>query len=350
MSEQEAIDVLVNRAEQARVEFLQLDQQQVDEIIKQMTLAGVEQYMELAKLAVEETKRGVFEDKCTKNLFATEEIYHSIKYNRTVGVISQNEEEDYYEVAEPVGVLAGITPVTNPTSTVMFKSLIAMKTRNPIIFSFHPGAQQCSAAAAKLMRHAAVRAGAPAHCIGWIEHPSIEATKLLMNHTGVAMVLATGGAGMVRSAYSTGKPALGVGPGNVPCYIEKTAHLRRAVNDLIMSKTFDNGMICASEQAVILDGEIAAETVSLLEANGCYFLKPEEIALVEQMATCEESCSLNADVVGRSALEIAQMAGITVPTWTKILVAPLTGVGPDYPSWRKRRLLIKPLLPTLGPR
>jgi acetaldehyde dehydrogenase/alcohol dehydrogenase len=336
MSEQEAIDLLVNRAEQARVEFLQLDQQQVDEIIKQMTLAGVEQYMELAKLAVEETKRGVFEDKCTKNLFATEEIYHSIKYNRTVGVISQNEEEDYYEVAEPVGVLAGITPVTNPTSTVMFKSLIAMKTRNPIIFSFHPGAQQCSAAAAKLMRHAAVLAGAPAHCIGWIEYPSIEATKLLMNHPGVAMVLATGGAGMVRSAYSTGKPALGVGPGNVPCYIEKTAHLRRAVNDLIMSKTFDNGMICASEQAVILDGEIAAETVCLMEANGCYFLKPEEIALVEQMATCEASCSLNADVVGRSALEIAQMAGITVPTWTKILVAPLTGVGPDYPLSREK--------------
>lgn len=331
-----AIDRLVARAEVARVQFLKLNQEQVDEVVKQMALAGVDRHMELAKLAVEETRRGVYEDKSTKNIFATEEVYHSIKYNRTVGIIAEDEEEDYFEVAEPVGVIAGITPVTNPTSTVMFKSIIAMKTCNPIIFSFHPGAQRCSAAAARVMLDAAVKAGAPAHCIGWIEQPSVEATKMLMNHPGVSMILATGGAGMVHSAYSTGKPALGVGPGNVPCYIEKTAKLRRAVTDLIMSKTFDNGMICASEQAVIIDKEVSTEAIKLMKENGCYFLNPEEIAKVEQMATCEESCSLNADVVGRSAQEIAEMAGITVPPRTKVLVAPLQGVGPEYPLSREK--------------
>lgn len=330
------IDQLVDQAEQARVAFLSLNQQQVDDVIQKMALAGLEHHMELAKMAVEETGRGVYEDKSTKNIFATEEVYHSIKYHKTVGVINDNEEEDYMEVAEPVGIVAGITPVTNPTSTVMFKSLICMKTRNPVIFSFHPSAQQCSTKAAKIMRDAAVAAGAPANCIAWIEEPSIDATNNLMNHPQVSMVLATGGAGMVRSAYSTGKPALGVGPGNVPCYIEKTANLHRAVTDLIMSKTFDNGMICASEQAVIIDQDVAQQVIGLLCENGCYLLNEQEVKQLESMATCNEGCSLNADVVGRSAFQIAQMAGLQVPEATKVLVAPLTGVGTEYPLSREK--------------
>ncbi|MCL6638114.1 MAG: bifunctional acetaldehyde-CoA/alcohol dehydrogenase [Firmicutes bacterium] len=330
------IDGLVERARSSLREFLAFDQERVDRIVKAMALAGLERHMELAGLAVEETGRGVYEDKITKNIFATEYIYHSIKYHKTVGVINRNEEEDYEEVAEPVGVIAGVTPVTNPTSTTLFKSLISIKTRNPIIFSFHPGARRSSAAAARIMRDAAVAAGAPEHCISWIEHPDIEATHMLMNHPGVAMILATGGAGMVRAAYSCGKPALGVGPGNVPCYIEKTANLRRAVTDLIISKTFDNGMICASEQALIVDREVAAEVEAMLVEYGCYFVGGEEKHLLEKLATAGGTCSLNADVVGRPAAAIARMAGFSVPAGTKILIARLEGVGPDHPLSREK--------------
>ena len=253
------IESLVSKAAAALREFMELDQEKVNEIIKEMSMAGLDKHMQLAKMAVEETGRGVYEDKMTKNIFATEYIYHSIKNDKTVGVINENEYEDYIEIAEPVGVIAALTPVTNPTSTAMFKSIICMKTRNPVIFAFHPSAQRCSSEAARILRDAAVKAGAPENCIQWIEKPSVEATQMLMNHPGVALILATGGAGMVQAAYSAGKPALGVGPGNVPCYIEKTADVKRAATDLILSKTFDNGMICASEQAVIVDREIAPE-------------------------------------------------------------------------------------------
>ena len=255
----EMIDRLIEKAKKASKEYLELKQDQVDEIVKQMAMAGLEHHMELAKMAVEETHRGIYEDKITKNMFATEYVYHSIKYDKTVGVISENEEEGYEEIAEPIGIIAGVTPVTNPTSTTMFKSLIAAKTRNVIIFGFHPSAQKCSTRAAEILRDAAVKAGAPEDCILWIEEPSITATMALMNHPDVNLILATGGNGMVKSAYSCGKPALGVGPGNVPCYIEKTAKLRTSVNDLVLSKSFDNGMICASEQSAIVDREIHEE-------------------------------------------------------------------------------------------
>ncbi|WP_148137590.1 bifunctional acetaldehyde-CoA/alcohol dehydrogenase [Candidatus Formimonas warabiya] len=333
---QGAVDTLVQKALKAREEFLDLNQEQIDEIVRAMALAGLDQHMELAKLAVEETKRGVYEDKITKNIFATEYIYHSIKYHKTVGIIKEDEEAGYLEFAEPVGVITGVTPVTNPTSTTLFKSLISMKTRNPIIFSFHPGAQQSSAAAARIMLKAAVQAGAPENCISWITEPSIEATQALMNHPKVALVLATGGGSMVKSAYSTGKPALGVGPGNVPCYIEKTAHIKRAANDLILSKTFDNGMICASEQGVIVDREIAAPIKEELMANGCYFLSPEEISQLEKLVTDDGTCSLNPSIVGQPASFIAETAGISVPKDTKILIAPLTGVGKDFPLSREK--------------
>ena len=211
------IDDLISKAKEASKEYMKLDQDQIDNIVKQMSMAGLEHHMELAKMAVEETGRGIYEDKITKNMFATEYIYHSIKYDKTVGIINENEEEGYEEIAEPIGIIAGITPVTNPTSTTMFKSIIAAKTRNVIIFGFHPSAQKCSVEAAKILRDAAIKAGAPENCILWIEEPSVTATTLLMNHPGINLILATGGSGMVKSAYSSGKPALGVGPGNVPC-------------------------------------------------------------------------------------------------------------------------------------
>ncbi|WP_084413357.1 bifunctional acetaldehyde-CoA/alcohol dehydrogenase [Desulfovirgula thermocuniculi] len=325
------IDELVEKANQAAREFARLDQEAVDRIVLHMALAGLEKHMELARLAVEETGRGVYEDKAMKNIFATEAVYHSIKYARTVGVIKENEEEGYVEIAEPVGVVAAVVPVTNPTSTTMFKSLICAKTRNPVIFSFHPSAQRCSAAAAQIMLEAAVAAGAPQHCISWLENPNYETTGYLMRHKGVALIVATGGAGLVRAAYSTGKPALGVGPGNVPCYIEKTANLRRAVTDLILSKTFDNGLICASEQSVIIDREVAAEVMALMKENGCYFLSEEEARLLEEVAVEKDSCTLNPRVAGQPAERIAEMAGFSVPPGTKVLVVPLKGVGPDYP-------------------
>lgn len=330
------IDGLVANAHKALEGFMKLNQEQVDAIVKAMTLAGLDNHMSLAKMAIEETNRGVYEDKITKNLFATEYIYHSIKNEKTVGVVDENEYEDYEEVAEPVGVIAGVTPVTNPTSTTMFKCLISMKTRNPIIFAFHPSGQKCSSEAARIMRDAAIEAGAPKDCIQWIECPSLEATKTLMNHKGVSLVLATGGSGMVQSAYSTGKPALGVGPGNVACYIEKTANLKRSLTDLILSKTFDNGMICASEQAVILDEEIADEAIRYMKENKCYFLSPEEIKKLEPVAINLEKGGVNPAIVGQPAAKIAALAGINVPEDTKILIAQLDGVGPKYPLSREK--------------
>ncbi len=269
----EMIDNLVARAKKASEEYLKLDQKTVDNITKAMSMAGLEHHMELAKMAVEETGRGIYEDKITKNMFATEYVYHSIKHEKTVGIIDRNEEEGYVEIAEPVGIIAGVTPVTNPTSTTMFKSIISAKTRNVIIFGFHPSAQKCSTRAAEILRDAAINAGAPEDCILWIEEPSILATRTLMNHPDVNLILATGGTGMVKSAYSCGKPALGVGPGNVPCYIDKTAKLKTSVNDLVMSKAFDNGMICASEQAVLVDKDIYQEFEKLMREARMLFCK-----------------------------------------------------------------------------
>ena len=331
------IDDLVEKAKIASQEYLKLDQEQVNNIIRAMAMAGLEHHMDLAKMAVEETGRGIYEDKITKNMFATEYIYHSIKYDKTVGVISENEEEGYVEIAEPVGIIAGVTPVTNPTSTTMFKSIIAAKTRNVIIFGFHPSAQKCSVEAAKIVRDAAVKAGAPENCVLWIEEPSITATNFLMHHPDVNLILATGGTGMVKAAYSCGKPALGVGPGNVPCYIDKTAKLKTSVNDLVLSKSFDNGMICASEQSVIVDKEIQDEFEKLMVDAGCYFLSAEDTnKLKGSMFIEEKGCALNADIVGKSPYNIAKMAGIEVPKETKVLVLKENGVGASYPFSKEK--------------
>lgn len=326
----ESIDKLVKNAQEALTEMKNLDQKRIDNIVKEMALAGLDQHMQLAKLAVEETGRGIYEDKIIKNIFATEYVYHNIKYDKTVGVISENDHEGIVEIAEPIGVIAGITPVTNPTSTTLFKSIISIKTGNPIIFAFHPSAQKCSSTAAKVVYDAAVKAGAPQNCIQWVENPSIEGTQTLMKHDGIATILATGGPGMVKSAYSSGKPALGVGPGNVPCYIEKSVNVKRAVNDVILSKTFDNGMICASEQAIIVDKEIYNQVKQEMIDNKVYFLSPTEKAKVEKLVI-NDKCTVNPSIVGMEPVKIAEMAGVKVPEDTKILVAELTGVGPDHP-------------------
>ncbi|MGN1412155.1 MAG: bifunctional acetaldehyde-CoA/alcohol dehydrogenase [Oscillospiraceae bacterium] len=319
----EMVDGLVSKAKVALDEYMKLDQEQIDKITKAMALAGLSAQMELAKLAVEETGRGIFEDKVTKNIFSTEYIWHSIKYEKTVGVIEDNENESYLEIAEPVGIVAGVTPVTNPTSTTMFKAISCVKTRNPIIFGFHPNAQKCSVRAAEIVRDAAIKAGAPENCIQWIEKPSIDATGFLMNHPDVATILATGGPGMVKAAYSAGKPALGVGPGNTPCYIEKTANIKQAVNDLILSKSFDNGMICASEQAAIIDTEVYQEATDFMKQHGCYFAKPEEVQKIQDVVINVEKMAVQPWVVGQYPWQIAEKAGIVIPKETKVLCVEL---------------------------
>ncbi|MFG5401671.1 bifunctional acetaldehyde-CoA/alcohol dehydrogenase [Enterococcus faecalis] len=330
------IDELATKANVALKAMEDFTQEQVDHIVHQMAMAALDQHMPLAKMAVEETGRGIYEDKAIKNMYASEYIWNNIKHDKTVGVINKDEQTGLIEIAEPVGVVCGVTPTTNPTSTTIFKSLIALKTRNPIVFAFHPSAQKCSAEAARIVRDAAIAAGAPENCIQWIEQPSIDATSALMNHPGIAIVLATGGAGMVKSAYSTGKPALGVGPGNVPAYIEKTAKVKRAVNDLIVSKSFDNGMICASEQAVIVDKEIYASVKAEFEAHNVYFVKPNELQKLEDAVMNEGKYAVNPAIVGNSAEKIAELAGISVPKGTKILVAELEGAGPEYPLSREK--------------
>lgn len=330
------INDLVVKANKALNILEGFNQEKIDHIVHQMAIAGLNDHMKLAKMAVEETGRGVYEDKAVKNMFATEEIWHAIKDDKTVGIIERDEDHKLVKIAEPLGVLAGVTPVTNPTSTTMFKALIAIKTRNPIIFAFHPGAQKSSAAALDSLRVAAEEAGLPAGALSYVPTPSIEATQKLMNHPGVASVLATGGPGMVKSAYSTGKPALGVGPGNVPSYIEASANIKQAVNDVLLSKSFDNGMVCASEQAIIVDQEIYKEVTDELKAQHAYIATKEEVKRLSYVVIDKEKHAVNGKIVGHSAVEIAGLAGIKVPEDTVVLIAPIDGVGDEYPLSREK--------------
>ncbi|MET4695560.1 bifunctional acetaldehyde-CoA/alcohol dehydrogenase [Endozoicomonas lisbonensis] len=334
------LDALLDRAKAAREKYLELDQEAIDRITKAMALAGQAAHMELARMAVEETGRGILEDKVTKNIFSTEFIHHSIKYDKTVGVIEDNQEEDFMLVAEPVGIVCGITPVTNPTSTTMFKSIISAKTRNPIVFAFHPSAQKCSSEAARILRDAAIEAGAPEDCILWVEKPSLEATQKLMIHPDISVILATGGSGMVRAAYSSGKPALGVGPGNVPCVIDRTADLKQATNDLVMSKSFDNGMICASEQAAIVHEAVYPQFIKEMKALNVYFTKPEETRKLAEVVIVDGH--VNSKIVGMKPVVIAEMAGIKIPAETRVIAAEIEGVGPEFPLSREK------LSPVLG--
>ncbi|MFC8126637.1 bifunctional acetaldehyde-CoA/alcohol dehydrogenase [Streptomyces sp. NPDC057302] len=351
MEAKEMVDGLVERALTALGRFTSYDQEQVDHIVKKASLAALARHGDLAKLAVEETGRGLFEDKAVKNLFACEHVVNSMRGLKTAGVISRDELNGITEIAEPVGVVCAMTPVTNPTSTTLFKALIALKTRNPIVFAFHPSAQRCSAEAARIVRDAAVEAGAPADCVQWIEEPSMEATGLLMHHAGVSTILATGGNAMVKSAYSCGKPALGVGAGNVPAYVTRSGKLRRAVHDIVLSKAFDHGMICASEQAVILDEEIYDEGIAEFERLGAYVVTAAEKTKLEEFvfgttafgADCS-GAKLNASVVGRSPRWIAEQAGFEVPEGTSVIVAECAEVGEGEPLTREK---LSPVLAAL---
>lgn len=329
---QTVIDELATKGVEALDAMANFTQEQVDHIVHQAAIAALDKHMYLAKLAVDETGRGIYEDKAIKNMYASEYIWNSIKYDKTVGVIAEDKEQGLISIAEPVGVICGVTPTTNPTSTTIFKALIALKTRNSIIFAFHPSAQKSSAEAARIVRDAAIEAGAPKDCIQWIEEPSIEATGLLMNHPKIATVLATGGPGMVKAAYSTGKPALGVGAGNVPSYIAADAKVKRAVNDIIVSKTFDNGMICASEQAAIVDAAIYDEVKAEFEAHQCVIIsKKADIAKLEKVVLNEARTAVNGAIVGHSAIEIAEKAGLKVPAGTKMLLAEIPDATMEHP-------------------
>ncbi|XKU94825.1 bifunctional acetaldehyde-CoA/alcohol dehydrogenase [Lactobacillus acidophilus] len=325
------VDNLVKRSHVALDEMANFTQEQVDKICEAVATAGEQNAYPLAKMAVEETKRGVVEDKTTKNMYASENIWNSLRHEKTVGVIEEDKELGLTKIAEPKGVIAGVTPVTNPTSTVIFKAMLALKTRNTIIFGFHPQAQKCCVETGKIIQAAAVAAGAPKDAILWIEEPSLDATTDLMNNPGVQTILATGGPGMVKAAYSSGKPAIGVGPGNGPSYIEKSANIDRAVYDIVLSKNFDNGMVCASENSVVVDDAIYDKAVEEFKKWGCYFLNKEEIKKFEEHFIDPRRGTVAGPVAGKSAYEIAKLCGVDVPKTTKVIVAEYKGVGRKFP-------------------
>lgn len=345
---QKEINELVEKAQKALEAYASYDQEKIDYIVAKASVAALDHHGSLAKLAVEETKRGVFEDKATKNLFACEYVVNHMRHLKTVGVVEDDDVTGIVKIAEPVGVVAGLTPVTNPTSTAIFKSLICLKTRNPIIFSFHPSAIQCSIAAAKVVYDAAVAAGAPKDCIQWIVEPSLEKTNLLIGHDGVATILATGGNAMVRSAYSQGKPALGVGAGNVPAYLEKSCDLKQAVNDIVMSKAFDNGMICASEQGAIVDKEIYNDAIKMFKEYRAYLCNDDEKRKLEKYMFGVDGdpsvAKLNAAVPGMNPVVLAKNAGFDIPERTSIILVECKEVGVNEPLTREK---LSPVLAVL---
>jgi len=317
----------LKEVKKAQKQFSRFTQEQVDEIFFKASIAANNKRIELAKMAVEETGMGVVEDKVIKNHYASEYIYNIYKNEKTCGIIEEDKFFGTAKIAEPLGVIAAIIPTTNPTSTTIFKALIALKTRNGIIFSPHPRAKKSTIAAAKLVLDAAVKAGAPEGIIGWIDEPSIELSQLLMKEAD--FVLATGGPAMVKAAYSSGKPAIGVGPGNAPAVIDETADIKMAVSSILMSKTFDNGVVCASEQSVIVVGKIYDEVKEEFKRRGAYILNKEEIDKARNIIL--KNGQVNADIVGQSAYKIANMAGITVPEESKVLIGEVESVGIEEP-------------------
>lgn len=305
-------------------------EEQIDKILLNMVKVAMENAVMLGQMAVEETGFGKAEDKAYKNYLASKILYQSIKDMKTIGIIHQDPDSMLMDIAEPVGLLMGIVPSTNPTSTAIFKSMIAVKSRNAIIFSPHPSAAKCTMKAARLMHDAAVAAGAPVNIINCISMPTQEATKALMDSKEVKMIIATGGPGMVRASYSSGKPALGVGAGNCPAYIEKTANVPQAVRNILASKNFDYGTICASEQSVIVEACNRDQVVAEFKRQGGYFMSPEETAKVCGLLF-KSGHAMNAKYVGRSPQVIASGAGISIPDGTRVLIGEQKGVGPDYP-------------------
>ena len=318
----EALEKKLSQIREAQEIFATYTQEQVDKIFTAAAIAANQARIPLAKQAVAETGMGIVEDKVIKNHYASEYIYNTYRDTKTCGVIEEDKAYGIKKVAEPIGVIAAVIPTTNPTSTAIFKSLLALKTRNGIIISPHPRAKASTIAAAKTVLEAAVKAGAPEHIIGWIDIPSLDLTNMVMKEADI--ILATGGPGMVKAAYSSGKPALGVGPGNTPAIIDSSADVTLAVNSIIHSKTFDNGMICASEQSVIVDTKVYKQVKDEFTARGCHFLTKTELDKVRK--TIIINGSLNAKIVGQSAYTIGKLAGITVPENTKILIGEVTSV------------------------
>ncbi|GGB63372.1 bifunctional acetaldehyde-CoA/alcohol dehydrogenase [Shewanella inventionis] len=319
------LDLLVERVAKAQAQFANFSQEQVDVIFRAAALAAADARISLAKMAATETGMGVLEDKVIKNHFASEYIYNKYKDEKTCGILSEDLTFGTITIAEPVGIICGIVPTTNPTSTAIFKSLISLKTRNGIIFSPHPRAKNSTTTAAKIVLDAAIAAGAPKDIIGWIDQPSVALSNQLMTHDKINLILATGGPGMVKAAYSSGKPAIGVGAGNTPIVIDETADIKRAVSSILMSKTFDNGVVCASEQAVIIVDSIYKQVKERFAQYGGYILSKAETAAMQNVIL--KKGALNADVVGQSAVTIAAMAGITVPSHTKVLIGEVTDIN-----------------------
>jgi len=319
------LNQLVARVKAAQRVYASYSQEQVDAIFRAAALAAADARIPLAKLAAEETRMGVIEDKVIKNHFASEYIYNKYKDDKTCGVIDSDPAFGIQTIAEPIGLLCGIVPTTNPTSTAIFKALICLKTRNGIVFSPHPRAKRSTCEAARVVLDAAVKAGAPADIIGWIDEPTVELSNQLMHHPDINLILATGGPGMVKAAYSSGKPAIGVGAGNTPVVIDETADIKRAVASILMSKTFDNGVVCASEQSVVIVESVYEQVKQRFNSHGGYILSAEECAAVGNVILLNGG--LNADIVGQSALKIAQMAGITVPPTTRVLIGEVSEVS-----------------------
>ena len=329
------------QAKAAHARLAELSQREVDAVVDAMAHTAAAEAEALAALAVEETGYGVAADKVRKNLFAARDVHRFIRPMKTVGVIRRRDDRRVIEIAEPFGVVAAIAPSTNPTSTAIYKILIALKARCAIVVSPHPAAVRCIARTAELMARAARDAGAPDHAVGWMTTVTMEGAQELMRHRDVAVILATGGMEMVRAAYSAGKPAYGVGPGNAPAYIERSADVPKAVRDVIAGKTFDNGVLCSSENSVVVDESIAAEVTREFEAGGGYFLSPAERDAVAGALVTPRRLP-NPALVGKSAQEVAQRAGLRAPPDTRVLIAPLDGVGPDHP------LSIEKLCPVLS--
>src|SRR5580765_8273169 len=332
---------LARRAKQAWTELAEFSQEKIDAIVDAMAAASAAQAEAFARLAVEETGYGVVEDKVQKNLFSSQKVYNFIRPMKTVGVIARHEDRRVIDIAEPFGVVAAVVPSTNPTSTAIYKILISIKARCTVVLSPHPAAVKCITRVAEVMDEAARRAGAPPGAINWMTTVTIEGTQELMKHRDVAVILATGGMGLVRAAYSAGKPAYGVGPGNAPAYIERSADLKKAVRDVVTGKTFDNGVLCSSENSVVVDEAVAEDVKREFVAQGGYSMNKSEMDAVARVLVSPQRLP-NPALVGKSATIIAEKCGITVPAETRVLIAPLDGVGRDYP------LSIEKLCPVLS--
>ncbi|WP_163335998.1 acetaldehyde dehydrogenase (acetylating) [Desulfopila sp. IMCC35008] len=324
---------LVRAAKTAQTEFAQYDQERVDSIVKAIADAALDQAEELAQLAVEETGFGIVKDKKTKNILASEKLYKAIKDMKTIGVLGNDKEQKLIEIAVPMGVIAGIIPSTNPTSTTIYKAIIALKAGNAIVFTPHPSAKKCIGKTVGLIRKVLHDCGASEDMVNAMSVPTIQGSEELMRVAD--LILATGGPGMVKAAYSSGTPALGVGAGNVPAFIERSADIEDAITKIFASKTFDNGTVCASEQAIVTESVIADKVKATLIAQGGYFLKGEELEKVKRIME-RANGSMNPDIVGRDAAYIAQLAGISIPANVRLLISDEKGVGPNYPFSKEK--------------